>query len=68
LSCCWAARGITEDHPGYQKARKALEREAAVAFENVADAIAARAPDMDRAGGIVSLSERTEILMISCPV
>lgn len=49
-------------------ARKALEREAAVAFENVADAIAAQAPELDRAGRIVSLSERMEVLMISCSV
>jgi hypothetical protein len=42
----------------------ALGREAAVAFENVADDIAAQAPELD-CGRIVSLSERTEVLMIS---
>jgi hypothetical protein len=35
---------------GIKKARTALEREATVAFENVADAIAALAPELDCAG------------------
>jgi hypothetical protein len=52
--------------PDIKKARKALGREVTVAFENVAGAIAAQAPELDRAGRIVSLSERTEVLMISC--
>jgi hypothetical protein len=68
LSCGWAGAWNRRRSPRHHKARRALEREAAVAFENLAEVIAARAPEVDRAGRIVSLSERTEVLLISCSV